>query len=115
MPEAWRLSYVVPIYKEKGSKYECNSYCGIKILSYEAVRENMEKAFDWVPMDTIRWRLRKRNVPEYYINIIAAMYRDARSMVRIVMGEAKPIAVTEGASRLSAKNLPVLFGSGLAH
>ncbi|CAG5046298.1 unnamed protein product [Parnassius apollo] len=34
MPKAWRLSTIVPIYKGKGSKYECNIYRGIKLLSH---------------------------------------------------------------------------------
>ncbi|CAG4936579.1 unnamed protein product [Parnassius apollo] len=34
MPKAWRLSTIVPIYKGKGSKYECNNYRGIKLLSH---------------------------------------------------------------------------------
>lgn len=161
MPDAWRLSTIVPIYKGKGSKYECNNYRGIKLLShtmklYERVIDSrlrsecslskyhygfvpglsttdpmfalstiaeehrfenrplyvafldMEKAFDRVPRETIWWSLRKKNIPEPYVNIIADMYKGARSMVRTVVGETKPIAVTEGVHQGSVLS-PFLF------
>lgn len=69
---------------------------------------DMEKAFDRVPRDTIWWSLRKKNVPEQYVNIIADMYRGARSMVRTVVGETKPIAVPEGVHQGSVLS-PFLF------
>nr|ADI61822.1 endonuclease-reverse transcriptase [Bombyx mori] len=162
MPAAWRLSTIVPIYKGKGSKYECSNYRGIKLLSHtmklyervidsrlrsecslsknhygfvqglsttdpmfalntiaEEYREklrplyvaflDMEKAFDRVPRDTIWWSLRKKNVPEHYVNVIIDMYRDARSMVRTVVGQTKPIAVAEGLHQGSVLS-PFLFG-----
>ncbi|KAL0810434.1 hypothetical protein ABMA28_010573 [Loxostege sticticalis] len=34
MPEAWRLSTIVPLYKGKGSRYECNNYRGIKLMCH---------------------------------------------------------------------------------
>ncbi|XP_070047285.1 uncharacterized protein [Nicotiana tomentosiformis] len=34
MPEEWRLSTVVPLYKNKGDIQSCNNYKGIKLLSH---------------------------------------------------------------------------------
>ena len=34
MPEEWRTSYVVPLYKGKGDVQECKNYRGIKLLSH---------------------------------------------------------------------------------
>ncbi len=33
MPEDWRKAIIVPIYKGKGKREECNSYRGISLLS----------------------------------------------------------------------------------
>ncbi|GKE78011.1 retrovirus-related pol polyprotein LINE-1, partial [Tanacetum coccineum] len=34
MPEEWRLSEVIPIYKNKGDAQTCSNYKGIKLLSH---------------------------------------------------------------------------------
>ena len=34
MPEEWRLSEVIPIYKNKGDVKSCDNYRGIKLLSH---------------------------------------------------------------------------------
>ena len=34
MPEHWRHSILIPIYKEKGSSQECKNYRGIKLLQH---------------------------------------------------------------------------------
>ncbi|KAM3235512.1 hypothetical protein P3L10_015549 [Capsicum annuum] len=34
MPEAWRWSTMIPLYKNKGDIQSCNNYRGIKLLSY---------------------------------------------------------------------------------
>ena len=34
MPEEWRKSVMVPIYKNKGGAQECGNYRGIKLLSH---------------------------------------------------------------------------------
>ncbi len=33
MPEDWRKAIIVPLYKEKGNREECNNYRGISLLS----------------------------------------------------------------------------------
>ena len=32
IPEDWRKSWMVSVYKGKGSALECGSYCGIKLM-----------------------------------------------------------------------------------
>lgn len=161
IPDAWRLSTIIPLYKGKGSRYECNNYRGIKLMShtmklYERVIDarlrsesilssnqygfvpglstidpmfainmiaqefrannnplymaflDMEKAFDRVPRPTIWWSLRKKNIPERYVDIIADMYKDVKSTVRTTVGQTAPIAVTEGVHQGSVLS-PYLF------
>jgi len=45
MPNDWRTSTIVPIYKEKGSVMECGSYRGVKLLEHgmKAVERLLEK------------------------------------------------------------------------
>lgn len=161
MPSAWGLSTIIPIYKGKGSKLECNNYRGVKLMChtmklYERVIDSrlrqecslsknhygfvpgvsttdpmfalntiaeeyrakncplyiafldMEKAFDRIPRDAIWWSLRRKSVPEKYVSIIADMYKNARSVVRTVVGATRPIAVAEGVHQGSVLS-PFLF------
>ena len=34
MPEEWRDSVIVPIFKEKGNIHDCGNYSGIKMISH---------------------------------------------------------------------------------
>ncbi|KAL0818491.1 hypothetical protein ABMA28_008946 [Loxostege sticticalis] len=34
IPNTWRLSTIVPLYKGKGSRYDCNNYRGIKLMCH---------------------------------------------------------------------------------
>ena len=34
MPEQWRESFIVPLYKEKGDIQDCANYAGIKLMSH---------------------------------------------------------------------------------
>ncbi|KAJ2943370.1 hypothetical protein O0L34_g12180 [Tuta absoluta] len=161
IPDAWRLSTIIPLYKGKGCRYECNNYRGIKLMShtmklYERIIDarvrsesslsanqfgfvpglstidpmfainmigqecranntplylaflDMEKAFDRVPRPTIWWSLRKKNIPERYVDIIADMYKNVKSIIRTTVGQTKPIAVTEGVHQGSVLS-PYLF------
>jgi hypothetical protein len=69
---------------------------------------DLEKAFDRVPRDLIYWSLRKRGVTEELVDMIKAMYTDARTTVRCKAGMTEFFEVKVGVhqgSRLS----PLLF------
>ena len=34
VPDNWRISYLIPLYKAKGDSSECNNYRSIKAMSY---------------------------------------------------------------------------------
>ena len=40
MPDEWRKSMLVPLYKSKGDINECGNYWGIKLMSHEIVGED---------------------------------------------------------------------------
>ncbi|GJR60370.1 retrovirus-related pol polyprotein LINE-1 [Tanacetum coccineum] len=68
MPEEWRLSEVIPIYKNKGDTQTCSNYMGIKLLSHtmklwervieRRLRRETENQFGFMPgrstMEAIR-------------------------------------------------------------
>ena len=43
MPESWKRSTVVPLYKGKGNVLECGNYCTIKLLEHGT--KVMERVF----------------------------------------------------------------------
>ena len=45
IPEDWKLSVVLPIYKGKGDPMECGSYRGIKLL--EHVMKLVERIYEY--------------------------------------------------------------------
>jgi len=58
MPNDWRTSTIVPIYKKKGSVMECGSYRGVKLLEHgmKAVERLLEKRLrDIVKIDKMQF------------------------------------------------------------
>ena len=43
---------------------------------------DLKKAYDTVPRELIWWSLRKKNVPEGFINVIQDMYKDSLSQIQ---------------------------------
>ena len=57
---------------------------------------DLEKAFDRVPSEVLWWALRKMNVPEQVLEVIKAMYRHAKTAVRMQNGIGEEFEVKVG-------------------
>jgi len=137
IPEDWKSSMVLPIYKGKGDPMECGSYRGIKLFEHAMklvenriwqqididdmqfgfmkgkgttdticiVRQmqekfrakgkklyfgfvDLEKAFDRVPREAIRWAMHKLGVEEWLVSAVMSMYSGAKTVVRTVFGNS---------------------------
>ena len=161
IPDSWKKSKLIPIFKNKGDILECNNYRGIKLMSHfmklweriiEArlreivmIRDNqfgfrpgmsttepvfalrqlqekcreknnylhmvfvdVEKAFDRIPRDLIWWCLRKKGVPEEYVQIVQDMYRSCKTQVVTQKGETEYFQIEVGLHQGSALS-PLLF------
>ena len=98
IPDDWRSSVLLPVFKGKGDPMECGSYRAIKLLEhamkvyaiftvwqmqekygckgkklYFAVVD-LEKAFYRVPREVTRLALRKAEVEEWLVKAVLAMY-----------------------------------------
>jgi len=57
---------------------------------------DLEKAFDRVPREVIRWAMCKLGVEEWLVAAVTSMYTGAKTVVRTVYGNSKglmPISV----------------------
>jgi len=63
---------------------------------------DLEKAYDTTPRELIWHCLRKRQVPEAYIDIIRDMYRDSTTQVVTNVGETEEIKIEVGLHQGSA-------------
>jgi len=163
IPNDWKRSSLVPIYKGKGDPMECGSYRAIKLLEHgmkimervlerrlrkKIVIDNMqfgfmpgkgtvdaifvvrqmqerhqaksvemhyafvdlEKAFDRVPRDVVRWALRKLGVDEWLVKAVMAMYVGAKTAVKTQDGPSGELDVKVGLHQGSVLS-PLLFVS----
>ena len=62
----------------------------------------MEKTFDWVPREVVKWTMRKLGVGECYIRPIMIMYRNDNSVIRIDSIIGDKFGVTVGVHKGSA-------------
>ncbi|KAK3525604.1 hypothetical protein QTP70_000427 [Hemibagrus guttatus] len=99
MPEEWRRSVLVPIFKNKGDVQSCSNYRGIKLMSHtmkmkilmekyrDGQRElhcvfvDLEKAYDRVPSEELWYCMRKSGVAEKYVRVVQDMYERSRTVV----------------------------------
>ena len=69
---------------------------------------DLEKAFDRVPREVIRWAMRKLGVEEWLVSAVMSMYIGAKTVVRTVYDNSNGSAVKVGMHQGSALS-PLLF------
>ena len=90
------------IMRQMKEKYQAKK----KQLYYAFV--DLEKAFDRVPREVVRWALRMSGVGEWLVNAVMALYQDARTVVRTDMGDTGDFKVGVGVHQGSVLS-PLLF------
>ncbi|KAK3546297.1 hypothetical protein QTP70_025706 [Hemibagrus guttatus] len=116
MPEEWRRSVLVLIFKNKGDVQSCSNYRGIKLMSHTMklwervveAKEALEKAYDRVPREELWYCMRKSGVAEKYVRVVQDMYERSRTVVRCAVGQTKEFNVEVGLHQGSALS-PFLF------
>ena len=69
---------------------------------------HLEKAFDRVPREVIRWAMRKLGVEEWLVSAVFSMYTGAKTVVRTGYGNSNGFEVKVGMHQGSALS-PLLF------
>ena len=69
---------------------------------------DLEKAFDRVPREVIRWAMCKLGVEEWLVSAVMSMYTGAKTVVRTVYGNSSGLEVKVGMHQGSALS-PLLF------
>ena len=63
---------------------------------------DLEKAFDRVPREVIKWAMRKLGVEEWLVSGVMSMYTGAKTVIRTVYGNSNGFEVKVGMHQGSA-------------
>ena len=69
---------------------------------------DLEKPFDWVPMEVIRLALRRKGVPEYLVNEVLSLYKACKTAVSVDGELSSSFSMKVGVHQGSALS-PLLF------
>ncbi|WVZ49707.1 hypothetical protein U9M48_001039 [Paspalum notatum var. saurae] len=132
MPEEWRRSTLVPIYKNKGDIQSCTNYerdqadephdeavgesfrASLEKFDVEQKKDlhmvfiDLEKAYDKIPRNVMWWALEKHKVPTKYVTLIKDMYNKVVTSVRTTDGDTSDFPINIGLHQGSALS-PYLF------
>ena len=75
IPEDWKSSVVLLVYKGKGERQMQDKFRAKGNLYFGFV--DLEKAFDRVPRGVIRWAMHKMGVEEWLLSAVMSMYTGA--------------------------------------
>ncbi|GKE37338.1 retrovirus-related pol polyprotein LINE-1 [Tanacetum coccineum] len=90
--DEWRLSEVIPIYKNKGDTQKYRE----RQRDLHMAFLDLEKAYDSIPRELI-WRiLIDKGTPKKYLRVIRDMYEGAKTRVRSIVGNTKFFPVKVG-------------------
>ncbi|KAK3562420.1 hypothetical protein QTP86_033655 [Hemibagrus guttatus] len=106
MPEEWRRSVLVPIFKNKGDVQSCSNYRGIKLMSH--TMKTWRKRMTEGPREELWYCMRKSGVAEKYVRVVQDMYERSRTVVRCAVGQTEEFKVEVGLHQGSALS-PFLF------
>ncbi|KAK3542339.1 hypothetical protein QTP86_025761 [Hemibagrus guttatus] len=122
MPEEWRRSVLVPIFKNKGDVQSCSNYRGIKLMSHtmklwervvearlRKVVDICEQQYGFMPRkSTTDAIFALRILMEKYVRVVQDMYERSRTVVRCAVGQTEEFKVEVGLHQGSALS-PFLF------
>ncbi|KAK3541849.1 hypothetical protein QTP86_008058 [Hemibagrus guttatus] len=122
MPEEWRRSVLVPIFKNKGDVQSCSNYRGIKLMSHtmklwervvearlRKVVEICEQQYGFMPRkSTTDAIFALRILMEKYVRVVQDMYERSRTVVRCAVGQTEEFNVEVRLHQGSALS-PFLF------
>jgi len=69
---------------------------------------DLEKAFDRVPREVIKWAIHKLGVEEWLVSAVMSVYTGAQTVLRTVYGNSNDFEVKVGMHQGSALS-PLLF------